>query len=393
MEWFALFSSGFSLAAEFATSPIGITLACLIIVLWALYAYRRGFKRRIQPLVQQLEDACRHLQSTEDGESFAAGFHDFDQAIRDNPLLGDAWREFHETLLFPDSDDEQVIRNVQSPSLYFRRDALLGRQLNLRLYNAIPNLLTGAGILGTFIGLVAGIYLASGNLASPDIEQARTAMQQLLHGASLAFITSIVGLLSSIIFSLREKHWVHRFDERLGCWVAHLDRRLRRMTPEQLAREQLQQTRQQTDVVQGFTDQLAFQIADAFDQKLQEHVATSVAPALDTLVKEIQGLRQDRQSSDEDMLKGLLEQFTGQLSGAAGSEMQALATTLGALNDKLHAQTEAAEKHHQANQEAARESNDTLAKLFKEGTEDFQRRVGESVDAITERLGGLLDSS
>jgi hypothetical protein len=59
-------------------------------------------------------------------------------------------------------------------------------------------------ILGTFIGLVAGIYLASTNLASDNIVLAKQAMQQLLHGASLAFITSIFGLSSSIVFSWRE---------------------------------------------------------------------------------------------------------------------------------------------------------------------------------------------
>ncbi len=285
-DWMSPIYSGMSAMAGFVTSPPGITLVCGAIVVWALLAYWIGFRRRIQPLVSQLKNACGALEQTDPNEAgFAAGFHDFDNMISGNPLLGDAWREFKETLLFPEPGEAVVIRNVQTPAHYFRRDVLLGHKLNLRLYNAIPNLLTGAGILGTFIGLVAGIYLASGNLASDDIALAKAAMQDLLHGASLAFITSIVGLFSSIIFSLREKHWVHRFDEGLGCWVARIERRLQRVTPEGLARDQLQQTRQQTDVLQGFTERLAFQIAEAFDQKLQEHVSTSVAPVLERLGK------------------------------------------------------------------------------------------------------------
>lgn len=376
----------------FLTSLGGIALISLGIALWGAYSYWWGFKRSIKPLVRDLQLACAGIERTRDEAEFAGAYQEVDGDLRANRLLADTWQEFADTLLFPGPADEPVVRNVQPPTAFFRRDVLLGRKLNLRYYNALPNLLTGAGILGTFIGLVAGIYLASGNLASDDISLAKQAMQQLLNGASLAFFTSIMGLIASISFSVGEKRWVHRFDDGLGRWVAGLDKRLKRMTSEELAREQLRQSYQQTEVLQGFTEQLAFQVAEAFDQRLQQHVTTSIKPALDTLIGEIQGLRGDRQSSDQALLSGVVEQFTTQLNGAAGSEMQALAVTLGELNDKLHAQTAAAEEHHRANQEAARESMDTLGRLFNEGTEGFQRRVGESVDAVTTRFGGLLDS-
>jgi hypothetical protein len=40
--------------------------------------------------------------------------------------------------------------------------------VNLRLLHAMPNYLTGFGILGTFVGLAAGISLANQGLASPS---------------------------------------------------------------------------------------------------------------------------------------------------------------------------------------------------------------------------------
>ena len=383
----------FESAATFITSWPGITAACLAIVLWALGAYWLGFKRRIRPLIRHLKAANAELQKIEDEPGLAASFHDFDETIAANPLLGVAWREFAETLLFPGSDDEPVIRNAQNPAHYFRRDALLGRKLNLRLYNAIPNLLTGAGILGTFIGLVAGIYLASDNLASDSIELAKQAMQQLLHGASLAFITSIFGLVSSLLFSMREKHWVHRFDEGLGRWVSGLERRMRRVTPEQFAQQQLRQLEQQTDVIQGFTDQLAFQVAEAFDQKLQAHVTQSVEPALNALLMEIQGLRQDRQSSDEALMEKLIGQFSGQLQGAAGTELAALGETLKELNLGLQDQVKAAREQHEATQEAAKQSARDLTEQFSKGMEGFRTQVSESVDKLaTLRLDADKDA-
>ena len=380
----------FAPAAHFITSTLGIAAVSALIVLAALGWYWGGFKRRLGPLVKHLEGATDELKQIPTAEDFAASFHEFDRSINDNKLLGDAWRQFRTTLLFPDSDEPQVVSNVQPPGVYFRRDSLLGRNLNLRLYNAIPNLLTGAGILGTFIGLVAGIYLASGNLASDDIVQAKQAMQELLNGASLAFITSIVGLFSSILFSLGEKRWVHRFDEGLGRWIASLEQRLDSVTAERIARDHFQQSRQQTEVLEGFTEQLAFQVAEAFDEKLQSHVSTSVAPLLEQLVEGIQGLRGDRQTSNETVLQQLLEQFTERLDGAAGTEMQALSDTLANLNERLNEQTQQLAENHESSQQANQESMNNLAELFKQGAGDFQSQVSASVQEMTAEVRAAL---
>lgn len=392
MGHLVLLESWFAAGANFITSWLGIGVVCCTIVIAAIGSYWFGFKRRIGPLVRHLDSACKQVSSFSSADELAANFDDFDQSIGANALLGDAWRQFRTTLLFPEPDEVQRVSNVQPPSAYFRRDALLGRKVNLRLYNAIPNLLTGAGILGTFIGLVAGIYLASSNLASDDMVQAKQAMEELLNGASLAFITSIVGLFSSIFFSLGEKRWVHRFDERLGCWVSNLEQRLNGVTAERLARDHLHQSRQQTEVLEGFTGQLAFQIAEAFDQKLQAHVSTSVSPLLEQLIDGIQGLRGDRQTSNEAVLQKLLEQFTERLDGAAGTEMQALSETLANLNERLKEQTQQLAKSHESSQQASQETISKLAGLFEQGSNDFQSQVSASVQDLTTQVRSALEA-
>jgi hypothetical protein len=65
-----------------------------------------------------------------------------------------------------------------------------------------PSILTGLGIIGTFLGLSIGVGSASSGLASPDISIARNAMSQLLEGAQLAFITSLAGLFFALVMRL-----------------------------------------------------------------------------------------------------------------------------------------------------------------------------------------------
>ena len=65
-----------------------------------------------------------------------------------------------------------------------------------------PSVLTGLGIIGTFLGLTIGVGSASAGLASPDISIARNAMSQLLEGAQLAFLTSLAGLSFALFMRL-----------------------------------------------------------------------------------------------------------------------------------------------------------------------------------------------
>jgi len=57
------------------------------------------------------------------------------------------------------------------------------------------------GVFGTFLGLTMGVSQASDGLASTDIMLARQAMGDLLGGAELAFITSLLGLVMTVFYN------------------------------------------------------------------------------------------------------------------------------------------------------------------------------------------------
>lgn len=223
----------------------------------------------------------------------------------------------------------------------------------------------------------------------------------MLNGASLAFLTSIFGLVSSIIFSVGEKRWIHRFDLALGCWVSGLDRCMTRVVPEQIASEQLREVRQQTEIIGGFTNQLAFQIAEALEQRMTK----SVAPVLETLVEEIKGLRSDRQGTNEAAMEHMVGRFTKQLEGAAGTEMQALGVTLGQLTQSLTEQQESAIngltsilgdlRHMVTDTRSVLATVSTLTSGLDEATERL-RRLADPIAIAAERFeqtGGKLETS
>ena len=168
-----LFESG----AKIITSWYGVVVIVLLILTWAIKNWL-AFSRSMKPCIQDMQaaiDLFNKIGADEENstkeEVFAEYFDEFNEGIKGIGILRHPWSEFTETLI---RDEEQnVISNTHSVSSYFTRDALLGDRVDLRLYSAFPNFLTGAGILGTFVGLVAGIYLASDSLLAVSVNDAR----------------------------------------------------------------------------------------------------------------------------------------------------------------------------------------------------------------------------
>jgi ABC-type transporter Mla subunit MlaD len=371
--------------AHFFTSSFGVQSVCVFIILWAAMAYL-SFKRRISPLKKELISACGLLEKYPDNEIFAQNFEDFASEASKSSVLGHAWREFEETLIRDPEALVPVVKNTQSAATFFLRSNIIGTKLDLRFYSALPNLFTGAGILGTFVGLVAGIWLASQGLASSNPEDAKEALQQLLNGASLAFWTSIVGLSTSIVFSWREKHWIHRLQLLLAQWVELLDGRLARVTGESLSLGILQESQQQTRVMEQFTTDLAFQIADAF----QKEIGSSMQSSLDALKDEIQGLRSDQQSNNDSALQAMLENFSTSLSGSAGQELNSLGKTLESLNDKLSTQIDTMSERNQQIEQTSQASVSKLSQAFDEGAVRLNDELSKAVSTITTGMDELI---
>ena len=91
-------------------------------------------------------------------------------------------------------EDGEVISDIED---WINEDALALRTWQ-GLMVQIPGILTGLGIIGTFVGLLAGI----GNIGFSSVEAALESVELLLSGIEIAFYTSISGVILSILFNI-----------------------------------------------------------------------------------------------------------------------------------------------------------------------------------------------
>lgn len=129
--------------------------------------------------------------------------------------LRQPWKKYVSTFI-PHVEGQPKTEEFASD--FFKVTEILESHVNLRLYLALPNILVGIGVLGTFIGLVSGI----GGFETESVDGVRESIAELLAGMSTAFYTSIFGMLGSILFNFFEKtqintvkYQIHRLSTQL----------------------------------------------------------------------------------------------------------------------------------------------------------------------------------
>lgn len=98
---------------------------------------------------------------------------------------------------------ESDLKRCGSAGEIFHTTSLGQGIVGSRLLMATPAILTGLGVLGTFVGLAMGI--GGLDLDSKNIEDLDKSISPLIKGSSTAFVTSVWGVACSLLFTLFEK--------------------------------------------------------------------------------------------------------------------------------------------------------------------------------------------
>jgi hypothetical protein len=264
-----------SLFAVLALPWLPWLLATLIVLL--AFVLWQGFVLRLAPLRRALARASELLDRGEGTVAFRQRFPSVFEAIAQDPVLGEAWRSYASTLT-PAPGNEQTLGSARAPHSVFD-DTLFARVgINLRFYQAVPNILVGLGLLFTFLGLVAALHFASGGVTADDIREAQAALRELLAAATFKFVTSIAGLGASLVFSWREKVQLHAVQAEIGRFCRLLEARVVPLTPEALLVDQIRETQQIGRLVARMGRSLIIRAPEGIEERLADELTLATRP-------------------------------------------------------------------------------------------------------------------
>ncbi len=146
------------------------------------------------------------------------------------PMFAGPWAQYRMTLIL-----EQVpwfveprIFSTRRAAEVFTQEAVMANHVNLAFYRQFPSLVTGIGLLLTFLALFIGL----GKLHAEDSEI--VGIQGLINGLAGKFLTSIVGLIVANVFTFIEKPMLSRLIKAHHTFLGLIDQLFPRKTMEQM---------------------------------------------------------------------------------------------------------------------------------------------------------------
>ena len=271
---------------------------------------------------------------------------------------------YAETICIDITERKQT--NTPALEIFSEFSTCSAHKINPRLLDTAAGTLVGLGLLGTFLGLTLGIK----DFDSSSTQNIQKSIQLLLSGMGTAFITSLVGMLLSMIYSFCDKYWRNRLSKHLHVLTKKLDslyyiddRTLDDLNEQALAksiastmkevvehemrsvvnalnekltynnesgeattianaiREILKENQEQSKALKSFSTDLAIELNNGFDEVLSRQMQQKILPLMENvdattkaIVEHIDQMASQVSSPATDMIQTVVDELKNSMS-------------------------------------------------------------------------------
>ena len=308
-------------------------------------------------------------------------------------LLDHVWEEFGETLLNEDSGGRKLIFNTRAANEFFSRDEIIESNLKLAWYHAVPGVLTGLGLLFTFLAILVGLN----GIVQPGTDQIdQHGMIKLVESLSGKFLTSVCALFLATSFVGLEKRRTRKVDQVHKRFTRQVDKRFPRRSSEHLLEKIAAMSSEQASQLRHFGADLS--------GRLKEGMTESFQPILERLTLAIDKLEKDRGETQKSSLTGMLEEFRNLISKSAQGEISKLAEVLTGASALIQSSNEQAMANQQNMSDMMDSIGDSMRRqaeaigellgILQQSAEDMSNKLGraseESSAKVAEQIQGVL---
>lgn len=160
------------------------------------------------------------------GDGKLVQLQEIEDVLKKTPELAHAWSEYTKTL-HPQSEvdssgQSRIVcwRATTLAETFFSGQSVVNTPLKADFYKHFPGILTGLGIIGTFLGLIVG--LSSFDVSDPA--KAQSELKNLINAVGHAFYVSGAAITLAMIFTWIEKFLVTASHQQLSGLVQLVDK-------------------------------------------------------------------------------------------------------------------------------------------------------------------------
>ncbi|MFN0110445.1 MAG: hypothetical protein ACKVZH_16440 [Blastocatellia bacterium] len=307
--------------------------------------------------------------------------------------LKPCWRDFAATLVNRRaSDDRDYFLATTSAKESFSEEVAIGHRLNLEAYHSLPGIITGIGLLFTFIAIL--IALLDVRLVNNRVQ----GIELLIQGLSGKFVSSIAALLMATLYIWLQKIFFYRLSKARGELVRAIDGLFPRLTTARLLEESRQQIAEQTDTIRLFNSNLAPTLKSSITENLGPTMSRMVESVenLNTYLRQIEATKQDSITGSIEKLLGDLsgsltlsidrmsQSFSNSLSGSAREEMAMVVTSLSGTASLLSEMNKQFKQTQQSLSQLIEIAQLSTAEQFREGRSQVESMTTKFDDLVTQ---------
>ncbi len=171
--------------------------------LWGLYLFRKQAKTTRKAL----KEGLKYIGAL-DSQNLGRYFPELSEKFTKNSFYEAKWREFGQTLKRVENNEKGGVNycNTIDIAYFFNEDTLFYNRFLSSFIFSMPTMLTGIGIFGTFFGLVVGLQPFKYVTDFSNAKEVSMLTSQLLSGISTAFLSSLWGILFSLLLNFFLSH-------------------------------------------------------------------------------------------------------------------------------------------------------------------------------------------
>jgi ABC-type transporter Mla subunit MlaD len=388
ISWFFMFQLEFP-TDIIVQSMFGIIIGITIVAGGILYAGLHKRQKQVREAITFLKKFAADKKNNSIDQS---DFAKINKHFENKEELKNTWKQYKDTIRRIKNNTIGEQKNNYFATIeadYFFDERFITDNINIKLFNYIPQLLIALGIFGTFLGLVLGLE----GLKIENASQTQNSIKMLINGVNLSFLTSLYGIAYSILFTFFQKLFIGNIVTEVNSLANQFDLIFPKNTQEDGVKELHTELEKQTSSMES----MATDFAEVVDKKISATLEKSLGPTLEKLGESAERLADISENTNQDAIEQLVENTGEIVSEATQDEISKLTDSLGKVTtkneelfDNFANSITKIETMIDNQQQVIQETNDSATNV-RETNESVENIVGELEQSL-EKMNGFSNT-
>lgn len=318
----------------------GLTVLLLLVLLYFAFTFRADFFTPGKRVSRELKAALETLRDIKT-KNQANNLDSIREKAMVSTTLKSCWDEFSDTLHGQKQADLQGIMQINRyratalANSFFTEQIVITTPLKAEFFKHLPGILTGIGIIGTFLGLILGLFTFD---VSKDPEQVRASLRNLLSSVGNAFIVSLAAIFLAMLITWLEKKTINRLYAELDELCGLIDslfeagageEYLQRLVDasETSATQALKMKESIVDDLKKVLTELTHQQIAAMtanSQQIGDSITQGLVDPLKRISEAVQTVGNSQGEGVTKLLTDVMSRFVTEMDGMFGSQMRGM---------------------------------------------------------------------